>query len=48
MDGIADITPGADLPTILTEEITTVYQKIRKSLVMVHNGRRGAGAGAGA
>ena len=45
MDGIADIAPGADLPTILTEEIAAVYQKIRKSLVMVHNGRRGAGAG---
>jgi serine protease Do len=45
MDGIANGTSGVDLPTILTEDIAAVYQKIRKSLVMVHNGRRGAGAG---
>jgi len=34
-----------DLPVILTEELTTVCKRARNSLVVVQNGRRGAGAG---
>ncbi len=34
-----------DLPVILTEELTTVCKSARNSLVVVQNGRRGAGAG---
>ncbi len=45
MNGIADVTRRADLTNILTEEIATVCQKVRNSLVLVHNGRWGAGAG---
>lgn len=39
------MTLGIDLSVILTEELTTVCQSARNSLVVVQNGRRGAGAG---
>ena len=37
--------PGIDLSISITEALTSVCQNIRQSLVVVHNGRRGAGAG---
>lgn len=39
------MTLRIDLPVILTEELTTVCQRSRNSLVVVQNGQRGAGAG---
>lgn len=45
MNGNGNITPGTDLGTTLTEEMNLVYQRVRSSLVLVHNGRSGAGAG---
>ena len=37
--------PGIDLSVSITEALTAVCQQARQSLVVVHNGRRGAGAG---
>jgi serine protease Do len=39
------MTLGIDLSVILTEELSIVCQGARNSLVVVQNGRRGAGAG---
>lgn len=45
MEEIRKATLGTDLGIILTEEMTTICQALRNRLVVVHNGRHGAGAG---
>ena len=39
------MSPGIDLSISITEALTSVCLLARQSLVVVHNGRRGAGAG---
>jgi serine protease Do len=43
--GDIGVIPGNDLSVSITEALTAVCQQARQSLVVVHNGRRGAGAG---
>ena len=43
--GDIGVIPGIDLSISITEALTSVCQRARQSLVVVHNGRRGAGAG---
>ncbi len=45
MPEFGKMTLRNDLSVILTEELTTVCKSTRNSLVVVQNGRRGAGAG---
>jgi serine protease Do len=39
------VISGFDSSLFITREFTPIYQRARQSLVVVHNGRRGAGAG---
>jgi serine protease Do len=45
MPGFGNIALETDLPVFLTEELTAICQSARNSLVVVQNGRSGAGAG---
>jgi len=45
MPGFGNIALETDLAVFLTEELTAVCQNARNSLVVVQNGRSGAGAG---